>query len=427
MTSRLQDHLFAPPTRGRAIFPGWYVVGFTFVMQFVAMGLVYYSFGVYLKPLAEALETSRFSISLTLSIEAIVVACVAPMIARLYAEVQIRRMLTLGTCALAFGLMSMSLIQETWQLYVVFGGGVALGLVSLTAIPSNLLLANWFDRRRGLAMGISQFGISISAAILVPVVTWLFLTLGWRTAFVVCGAAAGLVLVPMIWLFAVKTPEEVGLSPDGTFSAKAPKAPEPVTWTFRQALATRDVWLITLIVGPCNLGIASVLLSLPAYATDLGISEMRASSVVALTAVFGAIAKIVLGMLADRLNLKLVVALAVLFQVLGVVLLLLNTSYEGMLVAAVVFGFGYGGTAPLWAILLANQFGRESFPTIMGANMPMLMPFGLIALPLTNWIFEVQGSYHSAYVSLIGWYVLAALALALLPVRNQPRQQGQLA
>lgn len=411
-------------SQGR-IFPGWYVVGFAFVMQFLVMGLVYYSFGVYLKPLAEALEVTRFEISLTLSIEAITVSLIAPKVSQLFSSHSIKTMLLIGISFMSVGFIAMSMISSLWQLYFVYGVIIAIGLVSLTAIPSNLLIANWFSRRRGIALGISQFGISFSAAVLVPMVTWLMLTYGWRAAFAISGIFAFLILAPLIILLAVKSPEEVGRRPDGESNENGENhhVGEPQLWTFRKAIVTRDIWLITLIVGPCNFAIASVLLSLPAHATDQGITPMGASSIVATTAVFGASAKIIFGALADKLPLKLLVGIVIFLQASGVVLLIDSPSYLGMMVAGGVFGAGYGAIATLWAVLLAHQFGRSSFPTIIGANMPMTTPFTLAALPFTNWVFETQGSYRLAFFALLGWYVVALVSLFVLKLR--PREDSQ--
>ena len=383
-------------------------------MQFVVMGLVYYSFGVYLKPLAEALEVDRFSVSLTLSIESIVVALTAPYFGRLFAEKSLRKMLFFGATALGSGFILMSQINSVWQMYIAYGCIIAVGLVCLTALPSNMLLTNWFDRRRGTALGISQFGISISAAVLVPAMTWLIIEYGWRTAFAVCGVGSFVILVPLIWKFAIKAPEEMGLHPDGEAPGQLLEQPIQDLWTFRRAVKNRDIWLITLIMGTCNMGIASVLLSLPSHMTDMGISALQASSIVAVTAVFGASAKIIFGALTDIFPKRLVIATAIIFQTTGVAMLMWAGSYQGFLIVAVLFGLGYGGMATLWPIMLVARFGRASFPTVLGSSMPLTTPFTIVAVPLTNWIYETMNSYLPAFKLLFVVYLVAVVSLILL-------------
>lgn len=393
---------------------GWIIVAFTFVLQFVAMGLSYYAFGVYLKPMTEVLNADRFDVALTLSFQSIFVAVLSPMAGRAFARFDVRWLLTLGVGALAAGFLLLSQITSLWQLYLLYGGLVGIGLVLLGTIPCNMLLANWFALRRGTAMGISQFGITISATVLVPVVTWLLLTYGWPASFVVCGIAAAAVLLPVIWLFAVRSPEDVGLHPDGRAEPLAPEPFDGVEWTFLRALGNRDFWLIALTMGPCFMGIASVVLAMPSHATDLGLTAMQASSVVAVTTFMGALAKPTFGMLADYFNQRLVVASAILLQAGGVAVLLFANDQFTLSAGGFLFGLGYGGMAPLWSVLIAEHFGRAAFASAMGAMMPMIMPFNIVGLPLATLIFDTTGTYLPVfYVHLVG-YLLALTAVWLL-------------
>ena len=396
-------------------FYGWVIVGFTFVVQFVTVGLCYYSFSLYLKPLTEALDTERFLVSLALMIQSVVVALVSPLAGKLFASKPIKPLMLFGLACLFMGLMLMSQVTALWHLYVLFGGLVGIGMVFLGMIPCNLLLANWFDKRRGTAMGASQFGVTISATVLVPAVTWIVLNYSWEISFFVCGIGALAVLTPMILLLAVKTPEEKGEYPDGVKPAEIVAASDVSTeeWTFMRAVKNRDIWMITLTVGPCYLAIASIVITMPSHLTDLGFSAMDAAFAVSITTFMGALAKPLMGWLSDILNKKLVMACAIVLQALGVLLLVNSDSYNGVLVAGFLFGLGYGGIAPLWAILIATRFGRVAFAQIMGANMPMLTPFTMFGLPFATFIFGLYDSYLPAYMALLGGFVVSGIALFL--------------
>ena len=405
---------------GDRVFHGWVMVAVTFVFQFVAVGLSYYAFGVYLKPLTEALDADRFLISLALSTQSGVVAVMSPLAGRWFAHYPVKPLMLTGMAALALGMLLMSQVTELWQLYVLFGGLVAIGQVLLATLPCNMLLANWFETRRGTAMGISQFGITSSATLLVPLVTWLIIAFEWRTSFVILGIGTVLVLAPLIILFVVRSPAELGLHPDGNGTPPAVDTQfERTHWTVFKALQNRDFWLITLTIGPCYMGVASVVLAMPSHTTDMGYTPMQASYVVAATTAFGALAKPLFGILSDHFNIKRVLAVAIALQLVGVILLLATSDLSGLITAGIVFGLGYGGIAPLWSIVLARRFGREDFPQAMGANMPMLMPFNLIGLPLTTYIFGLTGSYLPAFSIHLGGYTLALIALACLRLQRR--------
>lgn len=396
-------------------FYGWIIVGFTFFVQFVTMGLCYYSFSLYLKPLTEALATSRFEISIALTIQSLVAALLSPWAGKLYMTKPIKPLLFFGAACLSIGFLALSQITAVWQLYLFFGGFVGLGMVFLGVIPCNLLLANWFDKRRGTAMGISQFGITISATLLVPAVTWVVLNAGWQTSFIVCGIGAFVILAPLITFCAVRAPADLGQYPDGI----APVSDSEVSrhpveeWTFTKAIQDRDIWAITFVAGPCYMGIAAVVINMPAHFTDLGFSAMDAAFVVSVTTFAGALAKPLMGTLSDYVDKKFVMAGAIALQATGVLILINFDAYTTLLIGGAFFGLGYGGVAPLWGVLLAARFGKESFAQVMGANMPMITIFNMIGLPFANQVFDVTGSYIPAFTALLGCYVVSAIALVL--------------
>ena len=401
-------------------FDGWHVVVMTFVVQFVSVGVGYYTFGVFLVPLTEELDVSRTLVAVTSSAQMIFMAVLGPWVGKLLAEGSVRNYMLLGVVLMVVGLVITSQATALWHLYLGFGLILSPGLVLTGILPNNLLLANWFNRRRGTAMGISQFGVSLSGTALVPLTAWIVVTYDWRTAFLVFAVATPIVLIPLILAFAVKTPEERGLYPDGDAE---PPPPEPEgeveEWTFARAARVRDVWLLALIVGPSFMGVAAVVLVLHSHATDLGFSAGQASIMVAVTTFFGAVAKPLFGTLADYLNKRLVVAISLTLQFIGVVFLIFTTSYYVMLGAMVLFGLGYGATAPMWSVLLADRFGRASFARVMGAVMPLTMPFNLFALPATTLAFDFFGSYVPAFTALLGFYVLAASCLAILRLPSE--------
>ena len=190
---------------------GWFMVGFTGVLQFFSFGVGYYTFGVFLKPLVEGLQTDRFSVSLTLSIQMTLMALIGPKVGKLLAEKSLRLLLCTGVLSMSVGLLICSYATHLWVLYLGFGFFVAIGMVLTSTLPSSMLLANWFVRKRGSAMGISQFGITISGTVLVPITAWIIVNFDWRAAFLTFAIVTPAILLPLIWKFAVRQPEDIGL------------------------------------------------------------------------------------------------------------------------------------------------------------------------------------------------------------------------
>lgn len=411
----------APAGRAEArFFYGWVIVGATFVAQFVTMGSVFYTFGVLLKPLAEALQANRFLVSLALTCSMVLGGVIGPVVGKLIAERSIRALMLGGAALMSVGFLAMSQVQALWQLYLTFGVVVSAGMALAGPLPNNALVANWFVRRRGTAMGISQFGISISGTVMVPLATWLVLDYGWRTTVMSLALAPALVLAPVVWLFVVKRPEDRGLLPDGEPpSEDGLEAAEEEVWTIRRAVRDRRVWLLTGTVGPGLMAIGAVVQAMHSHVTDLGLSGMQASAVIALMTLMGALAKPLFGILADYFDKRAVFGVAIVLQALGVGLLLRVESYPALLTTGFLFGLGYGAVMPLWAVLLAALFGRDGFARVMGVMGPMTLPFTLVGLPFTTLIFERTGSYLPAFATFLGAFVLAGVALAFLRIPQE--------
>ena len=384
------------------------------------MGTTFYAFGVLLKPLTEALEVDRFTVSLALSLQMAISALVSPKVGRLISDRPIRQLMGAGALAMAVGFFAMSQAQTFWQLCLAFGllTGVAMALIG--PLPNNTILANWFFQRRGMALGISQFGVSISGTIMVPVTAFLVLEYGWRTAVGVFGFIPLVILLPLILKFAIRTPEEVGLHQDGAASPPEEVLDENTDdWTIGRALRDSRVWKLVAILGPGFMSVGAVLAAMHSHATDIGLSVIQASTVVAMITLFGALAKLLFGTLADYLNQRFVMAIAIVSQVTGVALIIASESYTGLLFSAVFFGLGYGAGLPMWSVLIVALFGRESFAKVMGIMSPMTMPFSLIGLPFATYIYGISGSYIPAFSALLGLFAISLIALALLRLPSE--------
>jgi MFS family permease len=407
----------APEQATSRFFYGWVIVGFTFVAQFIAMGTVFYTFGVLLKPLTAALGADRFLVSLALSIQTVLIALVGPWVGQLIAERSIRALMLGGSALMSLGFLAMSQSQALWHLYLSFGVVLAAGMALAGPLPNNTLLANWFVRRRGTAFGISQFGITISGTAMVPLTTWLVLEFGWRSTVALFAIAPLAVLAPLIWWLVVDRPEARGLSPDGD----TPAAPSSDAYAYKPlkmgaALRDRRIWLLTLTVGPSFMTIGAVIQAMHSHITDMGMSGMQASSVLVLMTFMGAVAKPLFGILADHSNPRAAMALSLALQGTGLGLIVQLQSHGGLMLAGFLFGLGYGGVMPLWSVLLGALFGRESFARAMGLMGPLTLPFTLVGLPFTTFVFERTGSYRPAFIGLLAFLSVSVVALAALRV-----------
>ena len=399
-------------------FYGWNIVAMTFFIQFLVMGSGYYIFGVLLKPLSETLDASRFIVSLALTGQIVMSALLGPWLGRAVGERSVRGLMTAGILVMAVGLAGVSLAATIWQFYIAFMLLVSVGFALAGPVPNSALIANWFSRKRGSAMGISQFGVTLSGALLIPLFTWLMLAFDWRIALRVFAVGVPICALPVIWFGIIKTPKEKGLNPDGdTYQQEDgldTGAEAETEWTLGAAIRNKTVWRLALIMGPGFMGISAVLLSLHSHLTDSGLSAMRASSLIAGMTLAGAVAKPIFGILSDYLDKRWVTLASIAFMFAGVAGLISTTAYPLLMLAAVSFGLGYGAQMPLFNILIATLFGQTAFARMVGIMGPIMLPFNLLGLPLSTLTYETFGTYSPAYAMILALYVVAAAGLIRL-------------
>ncbi len=385
------------------------------------MGSTFYVFGVLLKPLTESLEADRFLVSLGLSAQMVIGALLGPWLGGAIAKYSIRHLMGFGIVLLSLGLFAVSQATKLWHFYVGFALIASTGFAFAGPLPNAALIANWFNRQRGTAMGISQFGVTFSGAILVPLFTWIMVTYDWRTALVVFSIGVTLIGLPIIWAGIVKTPEEKGLHPDGDGAPALAESDmqDDDEWTIARALGDKRIWLIAFVIGSGFMSISAVLLSIHSHMTDAGMSEMRASTLIAAMTFSGALAKPMFGTLTDYLDKKLVTFISITLQFMGVSGILVLDTYYALIVAAAMFGFGYGAQMPLFNIIVATIFGRRVFPRVIGLMGPIMLPFNMFGLPLTTFIYETYGSYLPAYALMLGFYLASAICLAFLTIPKE--------
>jgi MFS family permease len=406
-------------TTGGRPFLGWRMVAIAFTVDFVAVGFFFYSYGVFLKPIAAALSGSRFAISLALSIANLVGALLSPFIGRALDRLPIRRIMIAGAFSVGAGFLAMSRITALWQLYLIMGTLLAAGMSMMGGMASAKLVSNWFAEARGRALGIATIGISLSGMVMPAVATWLIAEVGWRGGFAFYAAATVVVVVPLVALFVVDRPEEIGQRPDGgppPDETWATAAPPERFWRTSELLRDANFWVIAVPFALAFSSLSAVLVHLVPYASDAGISLYRSALIASIAAGAGALGKPIFGFLIDRVDARLAIGTSLFGQLLGLVWFLNATGFTSMLIAGVVFGFSMGGMVPLHGAITARAFGRLSFGKALGLLRPVQIPVHMIGPPLAGWIYDATGSYTLAFQIFVGFYLAAIVAIGWLRV-----------
>ena len=268
------------PSEARSpIFYGWVIVAVTFLVQFVAVGTTMYSFGVLQKPMVEDLAGgSRFGIGFAPSVMFAVGAITAPFVGRWLDRGFIRHVMVIGAGLLSLGFALLSQVETLWQLLLVFALPLGLGVSLMGHIAGAAVGSNWFTRRRGLALGVSQFSVSFSGVVAAFATSALVEALGWRGTVAIFALLPLLGVAPVVWRFIVDRPEQLGLRTDGDLPSSEPEAMKAASipeapWSSRQTLSEPLFWLVCAGFAPCFAITSSMVMIFYSLATDRGFTE----------------------------------------------------------------------------------------------------------------------------------------------------------
>ena len=377
------------------VFHGWYIVAVCFVVNFIVFGIAINTITVYVKPIEAEMGWSRGAISLAIMIAALSMGAVAAFIGRLIDRVGARVVMAAG--ATLVGVVSMLLAQAQsltyfYAMFVLSGVGQA----GATIIPISLVISNWFEVKRGKALGIAMTGTGLGAMVMVPVTSWVVISWDWRTAFFSMGCVI-LFTVPMTLLLIRTRPSDIGLLPDGGEVTDA--GPASLSGlSVPQAFRTPAFWLIgsmMLLAGLVAMGIGVHLMP---YLTDIGHPEATASLIIGIISGLTVVGKIGLGFVVDRWGLQRTLLLT--YGALAVGILLL-TGAEALPVAcvfAVVYGFAIGAPLLINPALTAECMGLASFGAVFGV-LTLLNTVGVaIGAVLTGVVYDNVGNYLPAFI-----------------------------
>jgi len=394
-------------------------VSAAFLGNVVGVGFTLHLFGVFVGPVAEGLGATMAVMGLAPLLWQCVNGLLNPFLGRVLGLVPIRIVMATGAALLGTGLVLLSRAATALEAGIVYACLVSIGSVMVGTLPAMTLVSNWYEKKRGRALGIVSSGTTASALILPPLAAWLIGLYGWRQAFLLLGVGAAVVSIPVLLGLVVDRPEHVGEMPDG-----GPPAPEsdPVPSTppvdARAIVADRSFWLIGLAFGLLfAAGLVPVLFTVP-YAMQLGFSLQEGAWVMSARAAAGVVGRIALTGLSDRVGQHAVVWGVIAAQLVLWNVLIATRSTAIFVATSIAIGF-MGASFSLKAALVGTAFGRASFSRTMGLLYVVELPFQLLAAPVAGYLYDTTGDYALAFRSFMPAFLVAGLVL--LFVRRVPR------
>jgi len=379
----------------RSVFYGWWIVAASFVgLTMNQSTMVFLVFGVFMKPLGDAFGWGRGPASLALSICAIAIAVMSPIIGSLVDRVGARRVML--PSMIGFGLLLCSLCFLTGSLVHFYAIYLLLGVVGTGAnnVSYMRVISDWFGRRRGRALGIASSGVAMGSALASFTAQKLIDHFGWRAAYLGLGCFILFIGVPVVALIIRDKPSDLGMEPEPGGGA----SPAPGTRESWGALLSRPLaWAMITLGFLVAVSLHGAEIHMVPLLTDRGI---RPDGVGALFDYF----------FAPRVS-----ALAFLAPALGLTVVLFSSAQWPCWIMAALLGVGSGAESDVLGYLTSRYFGVRAFGRIYGCVFGGFWVGTAVGPYLFGLVFDWTRSYQVALAISIVLILVMCVMLALMP------------
>ena len=336
----------------------WVILGAACLILTMAIGTLF-ALAVFVEPMERTLGWSRSSLSAIGFLNWVAMGLGGIIAGYLSDRFGTRVVVLGGGALLGLGLVLSSQVTALWQFYLTFGIMVG-GGVSAFYVPLAVTAIKWFEDRRAMAAAVVSSGNGLGILALSPLSRWLIDQYDWRTAFVVLGDLAWLVIIPAALLLRPPPPSPTALA-DARAAGAGPGFTGGHVWR------SWPFWAIALTHFGCCAAHSGPIFHMVSHAIDRGVTTMAAAGILGLSGFTSIFGRVGTGMIADRVGTKGTLIAALVLQALTIVLYPLARDAADLTALGLAFGVGYGGAMPLYAVIAREYFGERILGTAYGS------------------------------------------------------------
>ncbi len=408
------------------VFYGWIVVASSLVINSILFGSRL-SFGVFFKPLQGEFELTRAATSSIFSVYMVLIAVFAIISGWALDRYGPRLVVCLMGLFAGLSLLATSQTSSLWQIFLSYSLLLSMGTAGIIPVLM-AIVSRWFDKKRGIALGIATSGIGLGTLIAPPVAAYLISSLDWRMSYVVMGLVAWLVVVPLAMLLR-RDPGAIGSLPDGAKSSATgaelmgtEERSQLTGLSLQQASRTRSFWFTLSSWLLFGISVSLILTHVVPHATDVGIPTIQASTIISVIAGFQILSRLLVGRISDRIGRKVP---GIICAALGAAALTWLTRSQELwmfYLFATLFGLSWGGMAIINLTLVSEAFGGRSIGVIMG-TLDAGFSMGLaIGAALGGFIFDATSSYVIAFS--IGAAAMLTMGILITFIKGEASTKG---
>lgn len=402
-----------------SMFYGWSVALTAAGGLFLGLvSIVVFSFPVFLRPITRDFHAGRGDVSFAFTLFSLIQAMSVPFAGWLMDRFGARRVIVPSMVLASLVLLLVPFRSSNLLHFYVFFGTLGFIAAGAGVVAFAKVTSNWFDRNRGLALGVVMLGLGLGALVMPSLAQLLIARFGWRLAYAAMGASIVLVSTPLVMKFLKENPESLGLMPDGGMPAHPAAHTElknkAVGMTWREALRSPTFWLLLTSFALVATATQACFAHMAAIVSDRGSNAQLAALASSLLGGGLLIGRTGSGYLLDRFFAPRVAALIFAGAAAGIALLRIAYSPGAAFAAAFLIGLAMGAEGDVMPYLTSRYFGLRCFGEICGILFAGFSLAGGLGPYLMGAAYDANGSYALPLV-LFCIAVLIAAALMLVP------------
>jgi MFS family permease len=317
----------------------------------------------------------------------------------------------LGTLALGAG-YGLSAIAGSIGTLALAQGLLGLGSAA-TFGPLMTDMSHWFVRRRGIAVAIASCGNYLAGVIWPPFIQHFIAIDGWRATQIGIGVICVVTILPLALLLRRRAPTHHEAASSATAAGKLEAL----------GISANALMVLLFIAGiACCVAMAMPQVHIVAYCSDLGYGPARGAEMLSMMLGFGLISRVTGGMIADRIGGVTTLLISSVLQGFALFLYLFFDGLFSLYAISALFGLFQGSIVPMYAIVVREYFAPREAGTRLG--IVLLATLGGMALGgwLSGLIFDLTGSYQTAFVNGLGWNLINVSIMTWLLLRQTGRR-----
>lgn len=377
------------------------------------------SFGAFITPWEADLHASRSILSFVALMSFIVYGVSQPIVGRIVDRFGVRIVLAGSIFIVGVGTLLTVFATSPWHLVVLYGLFSSVGFGGASGVAASVAVTNWFNEKRGFALGMITAGTAAGQLFLVPFSLILIEAWGWKITVLVLGVGLTVLVFPLLALFLRTSPSEKGMKAYGSEPVTADRKEEEnfVSRGGSHAVfLSRKFWFLLLPYFICGFTTTGLMdTHLIPFAHDHGFSATVTSTAVSLLAGFNILGTILSGYIADRWSNKNYLTLLYALRAVSILILMVTHDYVLLMVFAILFGLVDFATVAPTSLLATKYFKHYSVGMILGWLYLAHQMGSALGAYLPGLLFDWTGNYQIAFVTAVIILVFASFASFLLP------------